>query len=111
MAPVALLKTAKDVLTHCTYWVAPAAPFVSGGAPVTEKPGNPTPTPSKLRPGVVLTSGAGATVALAACASGSTHPRGTARGGRISFTGCSRSSPSSAIGGMTGISRSGREMS
>ena len=111
MAPVDLLKTAKEVLTHCTYWVAPAAPLVSGGAPVAEKPGNPTPTPSKLRPGVVLTRGARALAAPAACASGSTQPRGTARGGRMSFTGCRRSWPSSGIGGITGISRNGREVS
>src|SRR6185503_1128322 len=35
-APVDLLNTAKEVFTHCTYWVAPAAPLVSGGAPVGE---------------------------------------------------------------------------
>ena len=32
IAPVVLSKTAKLTFTHCTYWVAPTAPFVSGGA-------------------------------------------------------------------------------
>ena len=32
MAPVALSNTANDAFTHCTYWVAPTAPLVSGGA-------------------------------------------------------------------------------
>ena len=36
IAPVDLLKTAKEVFTHWTYWVAPTAPLVSGGAPVGE---------------------------------------------------------------------------
>src|SRR5437016_4312901 len=48
VAPVALSNTAKDSLTHCTYCVAPTAPFVSGGAALTLNPGNPEPTPSKL---------------------------------------------------------------
>src|SRR5215813_4730328 len=48
-APVALSKTAKEEFTHCTYWVAPIAPLVSGGAEFTVKPGKPEPTPSKPR--------------------------------------------------------------
>src|SRR6266446_6068793 len=48
--PVFLSNTAKSVFTHCTYWVLPTAPFVSGGIPVGVKP-RPTPTPSKLNPG------------------------------------------------------------
>src|SRR5262245_58828101 len=51
-APVVLLNTAKEVLTHCTYWVDPTAPTVSGGALLGLKPARPTPTPSKLRPAV-----------------------------------------------------------
>src|ERR1035437_1074656 len=51
-APVDLLKMAKEVFTHCTYWVAPTAPFVSGGALVTLNPFCPWPRPSKLKPPV-----------------------------------------------------------
>ena len=50
--PVALSYTAYLTFTHWTYWVAPAEPLVSGGAPVTAYPG--TPIPSKLRPAVIL---------------------------------------------------------
>src|ERR1700682_728360 len=60
-APVVLLNTANEVLTHCTYWVRPTAPFVSGGAEVTEKvplgPVKPCPRPSKLRRLVTATWG------------------------------------------------------
>src|ERR1700733_12489548 len=47
-APVVLLKTAKEVFTHCTYCVAPTVPSVSGGALVTLNPYWPAPKPSKL---------------------------------------------------------------
>src|ERR1039457_2309831 len=36
--PLLLLKMAKSVFTHCTYWVAPTAPLVSGGAYCTMNP-------------------------------------------------------------------------
>src|SRR5512135_1900442 len=49
-APVVLLKTANDVFTHWTYWVAPTVPLVSGGALVTLNPYCPAPSPSKLWP-------------------------------------------------------------
>src|SRR5713226_7226524 len=59
--PVLLSNTANEVLTHCTNWVAPTAPFVSGGAALTVKapwgPTKPLPTPSKPRPAVVATAG------------------------------------------------------
>src|SRR5262249_4569295 len=62
-APVFLLNTAKDSLTHSTNCVAPAEPLVSGGAELTAKvpcgPTNPTPKPLKFKPGVVLTRGPG----------------------------------------------------
>src|SRR5215472_19003856 len=59
-APVVLSNTAKERFTHCTYWVKPAAPLVSGGAQHGEKPGGvPCPRPSKLSPGV-RASGVGA---------------------------------------------------
>src|SRR5262245_35850528 len=68
-APVVLLNTAKERFTHCTDWVKPAAPLVSGGAQHGEKPrGVPCPMPSKLSPGV-RASGVGA-AALAAAANG-----------------------------------------
>src|SRR5436190_1673131 len=57
-APVVLSKTAKDRLTHSTTCVAPTAALVSGGATFTEKPENPIPSPKKLRPEDVATSGA-----------------------------------------------------
>ncbi len=47
-APVDLLKIANEVFTHCTYWVAPTVPSVSGGALVTLKPYCPFSRPSKL---------------------------------------------------------------
>src|SRR5437763_17074808 len=50
--PVALSKTAKELLTHCTYWVRPTAPLVSGGALVILKPAKPEPSPSKPSPAV-----------------------------------------------------------
>src|SRR3954470_23308085 len=49
-APVVLLKTAKLVLFHCTYCVAPTRPFTSGGLLEGANPARPTPTPSKLTP-------------------------------------------------------------
>src|SRR2546421_9501188 len=62
-APVVLLKTAKLVLFHCTYWVAPTRPFTSGGLPEGENPRRPTPTPSKVRPvGLGAEAGGPATV-------------------------------------------------
>src|SRR5260370_38652445 len=51
-APVDLLKMANEVFTHCTYWVAPTAPLVSGGAPVMLNPYCPLPRPSKFKVGV-----------------------------------------------------------
>src|SRR6266566_839250 len=52
IAPVDLLNTAKAVLTHWTYWVAPTVPLVSGGA---QHPADApqTATPAKLWPDVV----------------------------------------------------------
>src|SRR6478672_3703255 len=51
-----LSNTARPVLTTCTYWVAPTAPTVSGGAYCTLKlplgPVKPTPRPGKLLPSV-----------------------------------------------------------
>src|SRR5215831_18547620 len=56
--PVALSNTAKLSFTHCTNCVAPAAPFVSGGAQQFAKPlVIPQPTPRKSKPGVVPTRG------------------------------------------------------
>src|ERR687884_374207 len=46
-APVVLSYTANASLTHCTYCVAPIAPFVSGGAAWGVNP-PPLPSPSKL---------------------------------------------------------------
>src|SRR5205814_6186459 len=43
-APLALSKMANSTLTHWTYWVAPAAPLVSGGVQPF------APTPSELTP-------------------------------------------------------------
>src|ERR1019366_8095466 len=48
--PLLLLKMAKSVFTHCTYWVAPTAPLVSGGTYCTMNPYLPLPSPSKLLP-------------------------------------------------------------
>ena len=48
-APVDLLNTANDEFTHCTYCVAPTAPFVSGGALLIVKPSEAFPKPSKPR--------------------------------------------------------------
>ena len=45
-----LLKTAKLVLFHWTYCVAPTRPFTSGGLLLGENPPRPTPTPSNVRP-------------------------------------------------------------
>src|SRR5215475_3211518 len=68
-APVVLLNTAKERFTHCTYWVKPAAPLVSGCAQHGEKTRRvPCPMPSKLSP-VVRASGVGAS-AVAAAANG-----------------------------------------
>src|SRR6266481_246303 len=53
-APVVLLKTSNDSLTHSTNCVAPTAPLVSGGAEFTLNPGNPLPSPSKFRPDVTV---------------------------------------------------------
>src|SRR6516225_2028030 len=50
IAPEVLSKTAKEVLTHWTYCLAPTAPSVSGGAPTIAKLGIPVPSPSKLSP-------------------------------------------------------------
>src|SRR5258708_39100988 len=65
-APLDLLKMAKEVLTHCTYCVAPTVPLVSGGAPVTLKPYWPLPSPSKL----CKTGGVGGGT-VAVCSTGS----------------------------------------
>src|SRR5574337_657320 len=46
--PVPLSNTANDRFTHCTYWVAPGAPLLSGGAQQSLKLPNPTPTPMKF---------------------------------------------------------------
>jgi hypothetical protein len=42
-----LLNTANERFTVCTKLFGPTAPFVSGGAPETKKPGSPWPMPSK----------------------------------------------------------------
>src|SRR5215467_7428991 len=61
-APVDLLKTANELLTHWTNCVAPTAPLVSGGALFTVKPRLPLPRPSNPR----LTVGASAAGAVTA---------------------------------------------
>jgi len=105
-APVDLAKTAKEVLTTARTG-SRRAPVGVGRCPWARSCKS-TPTPSKLAPpGVVATWGATATAARSAWPSGSTHP-GTGRGGPDEPTGCSRHSPSSSIGGMTGMSRDGR---
>src|SRR4051812_40391820 len=48
--PVALSKTAKLVLFHCTNCVAPTRPFTSGGLLDGTNPAVPVPTPSKPEP-------------------------------------------------------------
>src|SRR5215471_3508749 len=69
-APVVLSNTAKERFTHCTYWVRPTAPLVSGGAQHGENPGGvPSPMPSKLSP-TVRASGVGAAAEVAAAANG-----------------------------------------
>src|SRR5215472_1143974 len=74
-APVVLSNTAKERFTHCTYWVKPTAPLVSGGAQHGEKPGGvPCPRPSKLSPTVGASGVGAAEVAAAAnrrCSTGS----------------------------------------
>src|ERR1700751_2156605 len=88
-APFALLNIANEVFTHWTYWVAPTAPFVSGGAPVTLKPYCPLPKPSKPR----LTTGANTEPEMAVlCRTGSSGSvvrpggRGIRRAGSASCT-------------------------
>src|SRR5437879_6767536 len=79
-APVLLLKIANEVLTHCTYCVAPTVPLVSGGAPVTLKPYWPLPRPSKL----CSTGGVGGgTVAVCSTGSSCTCSRPEGRGMRF----------------------------
>src|SRR6266851_371534 len=56
-APVFLLKTANSRFTHCTYWVAPTTPLVSGGAACNTNPYCPRPRPSKFSPKVAETGG------------------------------------------------------
>src|SRR5260370_39305644 len=66
MLPVDLSNTANDRLTHCTYWVRPTAPLVSGGMQHGLKPtGTPCPIPSKLSPIVGARGDAPAEVAAA----------------------------------------------
>src|SRR5215475_13136132 len=56
--PVALSNTAKSRFTHCTNCVAPATPFVSGGAQQSAKPFViPTLAPRKIKFGFVLKRG------------------------------------------------------
>src|SRR5713101_1623824 len=47
--PLLLSNTARPVLTHCTYWVVPTDPTVSGGSPVIVK--LPRPIPGKVATG------------------------------------------------------------
>ena len=61
--PIVLSNTAKASLTACTYWLAPTAPVVSGGAYLRLNeplgPENPFPTPSiPVMPGAALSTGA-----------------------------------------------------
>src|SRR5215813_3245195 len=54
IAPVVLLKTPMPVLTICTYWVAPTAPLVSGGAQPQKLAGSPAPRPRPPKPSPVV---------------------------------------------------------
>src|SRR5271169_375360 len=104
-APVDLLKTAKEVFTHCTYWVAPTDPSVSGGAPVMVNPYCPWPSPSKLKPTV------GVSGMVVNCRMGSSA-NGTRPGGGGSRRAGSASCISSEGGGaFLIISRRGGETS
>src|SRR5258708_38126365 len=71
LAPVVLLKTANEEFTHCTYWVAPTAPLVSGGALLTGKPREGLPSPSTLTPEAVGAARVGASPAVVCWSTGS----------------------------------------
>src|SRR5579864_6075280 len=105
-APVDLLKTAKEVLTHCTYCVAPTVPSVSGGALVTLNPYCPFPNPSKPK----VTGGVGGGtvptwITGSCCAASSPGGRG------IRLIGSTRRRASDGGGACLIISLSGRETS
>src|SRR5262249_36051787 len=107
LAPVDLLKTAKAVFTHWTYWVVPIAPLVRGGALGTVTPLKRLPTPSKLRPAVVPPRGRGPNVRCSGgsrslCSAGDGAVEWRQRNGAL----CSRRSLKS--GGISFISRRGR---
>src|SRR5450631_3661992 len=80
-APVDLLKMANELLTHCTYCVAPTVPLVSGGALLTVNPYCPAPRPSKLVP----TTGVNGTMVL--CRTGSSSSGVSPEGKGILRTG------------------------
>src|SRR5215467_10809814 len=104
-APLVLLKMANEVLTHCTYCVAPTVPFVSGGAPVTLKPYCPWPSPSKLW----LTIGVRG--AMVFCRIGSSGKMESPGGRGIRRTGSASCRMGEAGGAVRIMSRNGGETS
>src|SRR5713101_9467597 len=105
-APLDLLKIAKEVFTHCTYWVAPTVPLVSGGAPVTLKPYWPLPSPSKLW----LTGGVGSGIVVV-CRTGSSSSWERPGGSGMRFKGSTSLRTRDGGGAYLIISRSGGETS
>src|SRR5258708_24234925 len=81
LAPVVLLKTANEEFTHCTYWVAPTAPLVSGGALLTVKPREALPSPSTLTPEAVGAARVGGIQAVRSWRSGARKCGSFTRGG------------------------------
>src|SRR5579864_6816727 len=105
-APVDLLNTANEVLTHCTYCVAPTVPSVSGGALFTVNPYCPLPRPSKLS----VTGGVGGGTVLT-CTTGSSCGSANPGGRGISFIGSTGRRSIDGGGAFFIISSNGGEVS
>src|ERR1700704_3843710 len=105
-APLDLLKMANEVLTHCTYCVAPRVPLVSGGAPVPLKPYWPLPKPSKL----CKTGGVGGAI-VAVCNTGSSCNCSRPGGRGMRFMGSTGRRAKDGGGACRIISLRGRETS
>src|SRR5450432_1818733 len=109
-APVDLLKMAKVEFTNWKYWVAPTAPFVSGGALFTVKPYCALPRPSKLRL-VVGVAAATACCRTRSCTSGAPAIPGGRGIRRTGSASCLAAAAKLAFGAFLIISLRGAETS
>src|SRR5258706_1190726 len=109
-APLDLLKMANDEFTNWKYWVAPTAPFVSGGALFTVKPYCALPKPSKFRL-VVGVAAAMVCCRTRSCATGAAAMPGGRGMRRTGWASCLAAGARLALGAFLLISLSGAETS